>query len=84
MSGGTVTPGARGDLEEDDWAGFVMLGLAQLVTIFAIWMGLWPTAFGITGGSTLAKSLAALFTLGGALGFFLAFRTLSMQGQGET
>jgi heme/copper-type cytochrome/quinol oxidase subunit 1 len=84
MSGGTVTPSAGNDVEEDDWAGFLMLGLAQLVTIFAIWMGLWPTAFGITAGSSLAKALAALFTLGGALGFFLAFRALSLQGQPET
>lgn len=84
MSGGTVTPSADTGLEEDDWPGFVMLGLAQLVTMFAIWMGLWPTAFGITGGSALAKGLAALFTLGGALGFLLAFRTLSLQGQAET
>ena len=83
MSGGTVTTGA-GDVREDDWAGFVMLGLAQFVTIFAIWMGLWPTAFGVTGGSALARGLAALFTLGGALGFFLAFRTLSLRGQPET
>lgn len=60
-------------------AGFLTLGLAQLITTFAFWIGLWPGAFGIHHAPTLAVVLAVLFALAGALGFYLAFRAFAFE-----
>lgn len=60
-------------------AGFLTLGLAQLVMTFAFWMGLWPGAFGIYGAPTLASVLAGLFALSGGLGFYLSFRAFTLE-----
>lgn len=61
-----------------DEAGFVTLGLAQIVTTFAFWIGLWPEAFGIDHASRMALVLAVLFGIGGVLGFYLAFRAFAL------
>lgn len=84
MSQRSITEGVGALDDHTDEAGFLMLGLAQIVTMFALWMGLWPAAFGIPKGSALATILGTAFTLAGAGGFYLAFRTLSLERQSPT
>ena len=56
--------------------GFVMLALSQLVSFFGIWFGYWPRAFGMT--ATIGQGASLFFVVCGVVGFFLAFRTLSL------
>lgn len=60
-------------------AGLLTLGLAQVVTTFALWIGLWPEAFGIRGASGLTEVLAVLFVAAGALGFYMALDALAQE-----
>jgi hypothetical protein len=59
-------------------AGFVMLGLAQLVCIFAFWMAIWPSSFGVNSSSELGLLFGGLFGAAAAVGFYLAFQALSL------
>jgi hypothetical protein len=60
----------------EDEIGFVLLGLAQIVSIFAVWFGSWPSAFAMP--PTLAYSFMMFFLGAGAFGFYLSFRMLSV------
>jgi hypothetical protein len=65
------------DLEQyQDELGFLLLGLAQMVSIFAIWFGVWPEQFGFP--AALGYGFAAFFLLSGVFGFYLAFRSLTV------
>lgn len=62
----------------EEAAGFLMLGLAQLVCIFAFWMALWPQSFGVEQSSLLGVLLGVLFGAAAVVGFYLAFQALSV------
>lgn len=59
----------------EDEVGFLLLGLAQLVSIFAVWFGSWPRAFAMPARYGLTFS--GFFLASGVFGFYLAFRFLS-------
>lgn len=69
--------------DRTDEAGLVTLVLAQVITTFAFWIGVWPAAFGVHRTPTLAVVLAVLFGIAGALGFYLAFRAFDMESDRE-
>lgn len=65
--------------DRTDEAGYLTLVLAQAITTFAFWIGIWPAAFGVHRTPTLAVLLAVLSGIAGALGFYLAFRAFDME-----
>jgi len=80
VSQGVQPGGAFAWFEENtDEAGFVMLGLAQMVCIFAFWMAFWPSAFGLPRTSRVGTGLGVLFGIGAMTGFYMAFRALSLE-----
>jgi hypothetical protein len=94
VSGGAASTGSPTGSADDpaDGAGFLVLGLAQMVCIFAFWLAVWPAAFGLSRTSSpdvwvgLAFGLSRTsspgvwvgltFGLSGAVGFYLGFRAL--------
>lgn len=56
-------------------AGFVVLGLAQLLVMFGVWMGVWPASFG--AGVDQGVGAGAVLLLAGVAGLYLAFDLLS-------
>ena len=63
----------------EDIAGLLVLSLAQLVTIFGLWMGYYPAAFNFSGRSATTTGLAIFFLGAGAVGFYLAFVYLTTE-----
>jgi hypothetical protein len=61
--------------EHGDEYGFLILALAQLVSIFAFWFGSWPQSFGLP--ERLGLGFALFFFGSGVVGFYLSFRVLS-------
>lgn len=59
--------------------GFLVLALAQFVSIFGFWLGYYPAAFRLPEGTLLSGGLAGFFLAAGAVGFYLAFSYLTME-----
>lgn len=71
------TPGFVARREHE--AAFLVLGLAQFVSIFGLWLGFYPGAFNLTGRSALSTGLAIFFLGAGTIGFYLAFVYLTLE-----
>lgn len=78
MTGGAASTGVPTDgvVQPADGAGLLMLGLAQMVSIFSFWMALWPAAFGLPRSSSMGAWLGLAFGTSALIGFYLGFRTL--------